>query len=121
MKIVKVTDVKPLSGDEGIMRPLASAPYGLMVHLELSPGKEVPPHSHGHGWMLFCLEGEVELLTVERDERIGPGCAVAVDATEEVGLRNPDSQPARIIVFSPATYASLRSHDTHVEVEHDHS
>jgi quercetin dioxygenase-like cupin family protein len=123
MRIVRAMDIKPVSGEEGIMRPLASAPYGLLVHLELTPGKEVPPHSHGHGWMLFCLEGEVELLSADGNERVPAGSAAAVDAAEEVGMRNPHQEPARVLVFSPPTFASVRGASQRVQVtkhHHDH-
>jgi len=122
VRITKLDEVKPASGEEGVMRLLVSRPYGFLVHLELPPGKEVPPHSHGHGWMLYCLEGEIELLSADGNTCMSAGSAVAVEATEEVGLRNPNEAPVRALVFSPPTYASPGASANPVRVhKHKHS
>jgi len=101
MEVVKAAEVEPIHTPEGSMRPLVFGTNASLVHLEVPPGMVVPPHAHPREGIVYCLSGSVELASgPQRTALLTVGCAMRVQAAQEIGLRNPGKKPAALLLIS---------------------
>ncbi|MHC1636080.1 MAG: cupin domain-containing protein [Candidatus Methanospirareceae archaeon] len=79
IKIKSIDEVEGLKTPEGIMKPLIFGERVAVIHLEIPAGLEVPPHAHPSEGVIYCLSGELEVISgSETATTIGSGTAILV-------------------------------------------
>lgn len=105
--VFKVYDAEALQTGEGVMRPFLFTDNVALIHLEMPPGLEVPPHSHPKDGLLYCLAGELEIFSGDERFTLNKGTAVTVPANVEVGVANKSEGLAEcLLVSAPPTFKS---------------
>lgn len=115
MEMTTISEAKLISTPEGQMRPLLFGEKAALIHLEVPPKTEVPPHAHPGEGLVFCLSGTVEFETTERTVTCTHGSAVLLRANEVVGMRNSGPLPAELLLISaPPAVRSFEELERHI-------
>ena len=100
IKIKSIDEVEGLETSEGIMKPLIFGERVAVIHLEIPAGLEVPPHAHSSEGVIYCLSGELEVISGSETVTIGGGTAILVPPNIEVGIKNHGDAPVNAILIS---------------------
>ena len=100
IKIKSIDEVEGLETSEGMMKPLIFGEKVAVIHLEIPAGLEVPPHAHSSEGVIYCLSGELEVISGSETVIIGGGTAILVPPNVEVGIRNHGDAPVNAILIS---------------------
>ena len=100
IKIKSIDEVEGLETSEGIMKPLIFGERVAVIHLEIPAGLEVPPHAHPSEGVIYCLSGELEVISGSETVTIGSGTAILVPPNIEVGIKNHGDAPVNAILIS---------------------
>jgi len=100
MKIKSIDEVEGLETSEGIMKPLIFGEKVAVIHLAIPVGLEVPPHAHSMEGVIYCLSGELEVISGSERVTIGGGTAILVPPNVEVGIKNCGDGPVNVILVS---------------------
>ncbi len=100
IKIKSIDEVEGLETSEGIMKPLIFGERVAVIHLEIPAGLEVPPHAHSSEGVIYCLSGELEVISGSETVIIGGGTAILVPPNVEVGIKNHGDAPVNAILIS---------------------
>jgi mannose-6-phosphate isomerase-like protein (cupin superfamily) len=75
--------------------------YPIEMHMtELGPGMAPhPPHHHLHEEAIFIHQGTLEVTSVGKSVKLGPGSVAYVASNEEHGWKNVGSGPALYLVL----------------------
>jgi XRE family transcriptional regulator, regulator of sulfur utilization len=96
----------------GAKRPVFDSPVATLDRLEchittVNPGEEPhPPHQHPEEEMMLIKEGTLDVLQVDKRQRVGPGSVIFNSSNEWHGVRNVGDTPATYFVikwWSPGT------------------
>ena len=88
-----------------IFGPLDNAPTFAMRQFELQPGGCTPLHTHPFEHEVIVMQGELILVSTEKEQAITVGHAVLIDPDETHQFRNPsESQIAKMICLVPVEY-----------------
>jgi len=100
IKIKSIDEVEGLETSEGMMKPLIFGEKVAVIHLEIPAGLEVPPHAHSSEGVIYCLSGELEVISGSETVIIGGGTAILVPPNVEVGIKNHGDAPVNAILIS---------------------
>ena len=100
MKIKNLRDAEKLETGEGDMWPLVLGENLSFYYLEIPPQLEVPPHSHPREGILYCLEGELELISRDGKRSIGKDTALLLEPNEALGLKNLTKKTVKTLLIS---------------------
>jgi quercetin dioxygenase-like cupin family protein len=119
IRVMMHKDVEGISTGEGEMRPFLFSKNLSLIHLDIPPGLNVTPHSHPSEGYLYCLEGEMELVSEEAIISIQRDAAVIVPAGVPCGIRNVTENPVRcLLISSPPKFASVEAFRSAMEARH---
>ena len=82
------------------MKPLIFGEKVAVMHLEIPAGLEVPAHAHSMEGVIYCLSGELEVISGSETVTIGSGTAMLVPPNVEVGIKNRGDEPVTAILIS---------------------
>jgi len=107
IKIFNIRDTEGIETGEGIMKPFLVTDNVSLIHLEIPAGMTITPHAHPRQGLLYCLNGEIEI--VSRNERfiITGGTAVVVSPDAAIGVNNNSNSSAYcLLISSPPAFKS---------------
>ena len=108
IEIRNVGEVEGLETSEGIMKPLIFGENLAVIHLEIPAGLEVSPHAHPGEGILYCLSGELEVISGGETATISSGTAMLVPSGTEVGIKNQkDAAVNALLISSPPPVKSV--------------
>ena len=100
IKIKTISEVEGLETSEGIMKPLIFGDKVGIIHLEIPAGLEVSPHAHSMEGFIYCLSGELEVISSDESVTISSGTAMLVPPNVEIGIKNRGQTPVNVILIS---------------------
>jgi quercetin dioxygenase-like cupin family protein len=100
IKIETISEVEGLETSEGIMKPLIFGDKVGIIHLEIPAGLEVPPHAHSMEAVIYCLSGELEVISSNETVTLSSGTAMLVPPNVAVGIKNRGHTPVNVILIS---------------------
>ena len=100
IKIKSIDEVESLETSEGVMKPMIFGEKVAVIHLEIPTGLEVSPHAHSMEGVIYCLSGELEVISGSERVTIGGGTAMLVPPNVEVGIKNHGDAPVNAILIS---------------------
>jgi len=100
IKIKSINEVEGLETSEGVMKPLIFGEKVAVIHLEIPAGLELSPHAHSMEGVIYCLSGELEVISGSETVTIGGGTAMLVPPNVEVGIKNRGDEPVTAILIS---------------------
>ena len=100
IEIKNISEVEGLETSEGVMKPLIFGEKVAVIHLEIPAGLELSPHAHSMEGVIYCLSGELEVISRSETVTIGGGTAMLVPPNVEVGIKNRGDEPVTAILIS---------------------
>lgn len=100
MQVKNLKDAEVLQTPEGFMRPLVFGERLIAFYLEIPPHFKVEPHSHKSEGFLYCLSGELEVVSSKGKINVEPGTAILIPAGLEAGVENKKNDPVKAIIVS---------------------
>jgi len=95
------TATKPIEMFPGVVRrTLVSGDNVTLVQITLSPGAEVPQHTHPHEQAGTVADGEIELEIGDASWKLGPGASYLIPGDAPHFVRAIDAATL-VEVFSP--------------------
>ena len=108
IEIRTIDEAEGLQTSEGVMKPLVFGENLAAMHLMIPAGLEVPHHAHPGEGVLYCLDGELEVISGGETLTISSGTAMLVPSGTEVGIKNRQDVPVNVILISsPPTIRSV--------------
>ena len=100
MEIKNIGEVEGLETTEGVMKPLIFGEKVAVIHLDIPVGLELSPHAHSMEGVIYCLSGELEVISRSETVTIGSETAMLVPPNVEVGIKNRGDEPVNVILIS---------------------
>ena len=100
INIKTISEVEGLETSEGVMKPLIFGEKVGIIHLEIPAGLEVSPHAHPMEGVIYCLSGELEVISSDETVTISSGTAMLVPPNVAVGIKNRGHTPVNVILIS---------------------
>ncbi|MHC1575574.1 MAG: cupin domain-containing protein [Candidatus Methanogasteraceae archaeon] len=108
LEIRTLDETEGLQTPEGVMKPLVFGENLAAMHLLIPAGLEVPPHAHPGEGVLYCLSGELEVVSGGETVTISSGTAMLVPSGTEVGIKNQkDAAVNALLISSPPPVRSV--------------
>ena len=108
IEIRTIDEAEGLQTPEGVMKPLLFGETLAVMHLMIPAGLEVPPHAHPGVGVLYCLSGELEVVSGGETVTISSGTAMLVPPGTEVGIKNQkDAAVNALLISSPPPARSV--------------
>lgn len=108
IEIRNVQETEGLETSEGVMKPLLFGENLAVMHLLIPTGLEVPPHAHPREGVLYCLSGELEVISGGETVTLSSGTAMLVPSGTEVGIKNQkDAAVNALLISSPPAVRSV--------------
>ena len=108
LEITTLDEVESLQTPEGVMKPLLFGENLAAMHLLIPAGLEVPPHAHPGEGVLYCLSGELEVISGGETVTLSSGTAMLVPSGTEVGIKNrQDAAVNALLISSPPAVRSV--------------
>ena len=108
IEIRTIDEAEGLQTSEGMMKPLVFGENLAIMHLMIPAGLEVPPHAHPGEGVLYCLSGELEVVSGGETVTISSGTAMLVPSGTEVGIKNrQDAAVNALLISSPPPVRSV--------------
>ncbi len=108
IEIKNISEVEGLETSEGVMKPLVFGENLAVMHLLIPAGLEVSPHAHPREGVLYCLSGELEVVSGGETVTISGGTAMLVPSGTEVGIKNQkDAAVNALLISSPPPVRSV--------------
>ncbi len=108
IEITTIDEAEGLETSEGVMKPLVFGENLAVMHLLIPAGLEVPPHAHPGEGVLYCLSGELDVVSGGETVTISSGTAMLVPPGTEVGIKNRhDAAVNALLISSPPTVRSV--------------
>ncbi|KRE22474.1 cupin domain-containing protein [Agromyces sp. Soil535] len=100
MEILNIHAVAPYDPERFVAQALAGSEQGNVRIIRLSPGQDLPPHTHGDSDLfLFVVEGE-GLIETEAGPRPFPaGFLAQLRGSEELRVSNPGHEGMTLLAF----------------------
>ena len=100
IKIKSIDEVEGLETSEGVMKPLIFGEKVAVIHLEIPAGLELSPHAHSMEGVIYCLSGELEVISKSETMTVNSGTAMLIPSDTEVGIKNRGDEPVNAILIS---------------------
>ncbi|RJS85560.1 cupin domain-containing protein [Methanophagales archaeon] len=100
IKIKSIDEVEDLETSEGVMKLLIFGEKVAVIHLEIPAGLEVSPHAHSMEGVIYCLSGELEVISRSETMTVNSGTAMLVPPNVEIGIKNHGNTPVNAILIS---------------------
>ena len=102
IEIKNISEIEGLETSEGVMKPLIFGEKVAVIHLEIPAGLELSPHAHSMEGVIYCLNGELEVVSGSSDETvtIRSGSAMLIPPGTEMGIKNRRDKPVNAILLS---------------------
>ena len=102
IEIKNISEIEGLETSEGVMKPLIFGEKVAVIHLEIPAGLELSPHAHSMEGVIYCLNGELEVISGSSDETvtIRSGSAMLIPPGTEMGIKNRRDKPVNAILIS---------------------
>jgi len=108
LEIRTIDEAEGLQTPEGVMKPLVFGENLAVMHLMIPAGLEVPPHAHPMEGVLYCMSGELEVVSGGETVTISSGTAMLVPSGTEVGIKNrQDAAVNALLISSPPPVRSV--------------
>lgn len=108
IKIKNISEIEGLETSEGVMKPLVFGENLAVMHLLIPAGLNVPPHAHPGEGVLYCLSGELEVISGRENVTLSSGTAMLVPSGTEIGIKNQkDAAVNALLISSPPTVRSV--------------
>ncbi len=108
IEIRTIDEAEGLETSEGVMKPLLFGENLAVMHLLIPAGLEVSPHAHPGEGVLYCLSGELDVVSGGETVTISSGTAMLVPPGTEVGIKNQkDAAVNALLISSPPTVRSV--------------
>ena len=108
LEIRTIDEAEGLQTPEGVMKPLLFGENLAVMHLMIPAGLEVPPHAHPGEGVLYCLSGELEVISGGETVTLSSGTAMLVPSGTEVGIKNrQDAAVNALLISSPPAVRSV--------------
>lgn len=112
-----------LNNPEGFIRPLIFGKKPGVMHLTIQAGLEVSPRAHAKEGVLYCLNGELDVISENETVTLSSETAMLVPPHTKIGFKNPSSAPTNaLLISSPLPVKSvnelkslLRSHELKID------
>ena len=107
IKIFNIRDTEGIETGEGIMKPFLVTDNVSLIHLEIPAGMNIAPHAHPRQGLLYCLNGELEIVSRNEKFIITGGTAAIIFPEVVVGVNNnSDSSANCLLISSPPAFKS---------------
>lgn len=100
IEIKNIGEVEGLETSEGVMKPLIFGKKVAVIHLEIPAGLEVSPHAHSMEGVIYCLSGELEVISGSETVTLSSGTVMLVPPNVGVGIKNRGDEPVNAILIS---------------------
>ena len=108
IEIRTIDEAEGLQTPEGVMKPLLFGENLTVMHLLIPAGLEVPTHAHPGEGVLYCLSGELEVISGGETVTLSSGTAMLVPSGTEVGIKNrQDAAVNALLISSPPPVRSV--------------
>ena len=108
IEIRTINETEGLETSEGVMKPLVFGENLAVMHLLIPAGLNVPPHAHPGEGVLYCLSGELEVISGGENVTLSSGTAMLVPSGTEVGIKNQkDAAVNALLISSPPPVRSV--------------
>ncbi|GLC30114.1 cupin domain-containing protein [Clostridium omnivorum] len=93
MQLVKISDHQIYSDDRFVKKDMINEEKALLFTLNLKPGQEVPPHTHGEsGLIIYVISGNGLLNVNNKTEKIAAGDAIYCSGNELFSMKNTSDE-----------------------------
>jgi quercetin dioxygenase-like cupin family protein len=93
MQLVKTSDYQIYSDDRFVKKDMINEEKALLFMLNLKPGQEVPPHTHGEsGLIIHVLSGSGILNINNKAENITVGDIIYCSGNELFSMKNTSEE-----------------------------
>jgi len=100
MEILNIHAVAPYDPARFVAQALAGGEQGNVRIIRLSPGQDLPPHTHGDSDLfLFVVEGEGLIETEEGPRPFPSGFLAHLRGSEELRVSNPGYEGMTLLAF----------------------
>ncbi len=100
IEIKNVPEAECLETPEGLMKPLIFGERLGVIHLEVPAGLEVLPHAHTTEGVLYCLCGELDVISDDKTVTLSSETAMLVPPNTEIGIKNRSNAPVNVLLIS---------------------
>ncbi len=108
IEIRTIDEAEGLQTPEGVMKSLVVGCNLAVMHLVIPAGLEVPPPAHPGEGVLYCLSGELDVVSGGKTVTISSGTAMLVPSGTEVGIKNrQDAAVNALLISSPPAVRSV--------------
>ena len=108
IEIRTIQETEGLETSEGAMKPLVFGKNLAVMHLLIPAGLEVPLHAHPGEGVLYCLNGELDVVSGGETVTLSSGTAMLVPSGTEVGIKNQkDAVVNALLISSPPPVRSV--------------
>lgn len=93
MQVVKISDHQIYSDERFVKKDMINEEKALMFMLNLKPGQEIPPHTHGEsGLIIYVVSGSGILSISNKTEKITAGDAIYCSGNELFSMKNTSEE-----------------------------
>ncbi|MTK13962.1 MAG: cupin domain-containing protein [Clostridiaceae bacterium] len=93
MQLARISDHQIYSDDRFVKRDMINEEKALLFMLNLKPGQEIPPHTHGEsGLVIHVISGSGILNINSKSEKITAGDIVYCSGSELFSMKNTSEE-----------------------------
>ncbi|HJH29346.1 MAG TPA: cupin domain-containing protein [Methanosarcinaceae archaeon] len=100
IEMKNIQEAEGLETPEGLMKPLIFGERLGVIHLEIPAGLEVSPHAHTTEGVLYCLCGELDVISEDETLTLSSETAMLVPPNTEIGIKNRSNTPVNALLIS---------------------
>ncbi len=98
--IKNIQEAEGLETPEGLMKPLIFGERLGVIHLEIPAGLEVSPHAHTTEGVLYCLSGNLDVISEDETVILSSEAAMLVPPNTVIGIKNRSNTPVNALLIS---------------------
>lgn len=100
IEMKNIQEAEGLETPEGLMKPLIFGERLGVIHLEIPAGLEVSPHAHTTEGVLYCLSGDLDVISDDETVTLSSEAAMLVPPNTEIGIKNRSNAPVNALLIS---------------------
>ena len=100
IEMKNIQEAEGLETPEGLMKPLIFGERLGLIHLNIPAGLEVSPHAHTTEGVLYCLSGDLDVITDDGAVTLSSEAAMLVPPDTKIGIKNRSNAPVNALLIS---------------------